>query len=435
MALLVLRIISTFFSSDQQWFDSSILGLDLSIPIFSSGKRSASTARAKIALEKAKTQLNEAEEQIRLQLENSKSNYILSIEQYETSKQNLNLAERIENKNQIKYNEGLASSFELRQAQTQLYDAQQNYLQTFILSSCGEGKELSVSDLIATGDLETLRAKKTEISDQQRAIEKDLKILDSVIAAKSGKLQGDVKTKQNVLIYPEMPGTLKRVYVKEGQRVTKGQLLASIDDGGMGSQVSQLKTQAALAKTTFERQKRLWEQKIGSEIQFLQAKSSYEATENAVKQAQSQLGKSTIRAPFSGIIDDVIKDQGNVVSPGPGSEVFRIVNLSDMYITVDVPENNLSGITKGKEAKVYFPVLGDTIISKIRQTGNFINPSNRAFSVEIPVPNKKGNIKPNLSARVSLNDYSSDNAILVPQGIISENADGEQYVYVAGRCQ
>ena len=121
-----------FFSSDQQWFDSSILGLDLSIPIFSSGKRSASTARAKIALEKAKTQLNEAEEQIRLQLENSKSNYILSIEQYETSKQNLNLAERIENKNQIKYNEGLASSFELRQAQTQLYDAQQNYLQSMV---------------------------------------------------------------------------------------------------------------------------------------------------------------------------------------------------------------------------------------------------------------------------------------------------------------
>lgn len=323
---------------------------------------------------------------------------------------------------------------------------------TLILSSCGESKEISVSDLIANGDIETLRAKKTEISDQQRAIEKDLKMLDSVIAAKSGieklplvttltakaekfdhflELQGDVKTKQNVLIYPEMGGTLQRVHVKEGQRVSKGQLLASIDDGGMSSQVSQLKTQAELAKTTYERQKRLWEQKIGSEIQFLQAKSSYEATENAVKQAQSQLGKSTIRAPFSGIIDDVIKDQGTVVAPGPGSEVFRIVNLSDMYITVDVPENNLSGISKGKEAKVYFPVLGDTIISKIRQTGNFINPSNRAFSVEIPVPNKKGNIKPNLSARVSLNDYSNESAILVPQGIISENADGEQYVYVA----
>jgi len=121
-----------FFDSDQRWFDSSILGFDLSIPIFSSGRRSAGTARAKIALEKAKTQLSEAEEQIRLQLESSKSNYILAIEQYETAKENLKLAERIENKNQIKYAEGLASSFELRQAQTQLYDAQQTYLQSMV---------------------------------------------------------------------------------------------------------------------------------------------------------------------------------------------------------------------------------------------------------------------------------------------------------------
>jgi outer membrane protein TolC len=121
-----------FFDSGQDWFESSVLGFDLSIPLFSSGKRSASTARAKIALEKAKTQLTEAEEQIRLQLENAKSNYILAIEQYETAKENLNLAERIENKNQIKYAEGLASSFELRQAQTQLYDAQQNYLQSMV---------------------------------------------------------------------------------------------------------------------------------------------------------------------------------------------------------------------------------------------------------------------------------------------------------------
>ncbi|MBU2974706.1 TolC family protein [Zobellia sp. B3R18] len=122
----------TFFKSEQDWFDSSVLGLDLSIPLFSSGKRSASTARAKIAMEKAKTQLSEAEEQIRLQLEKAKSDYILSIEEYETAKQNLGLAERIENKNQIKYSEGIASSFDLRQAQTQLYDAQQGYLQSMV---------------------------------------------------------------------------------------------------------------------------------------------------------------------------------------------------------------------------------------------------------------------------------------------------------------
>ena len=326
----------------------------------------------------------------------------------------------------------------------------------FALSSCGDDKVSSIEDLIIQGDLEAIRTKKSELSEQQKSLDAQLKKLDSAISTFKGneklplvttiiakaetfqhflELQGDVKTKQNVLIYPEMAGVLQRVYVKEGQRVSKGQLLASIDDGGLSSQVAQLKTQAELAKTTYERQKRLWEQKIGSEIQFLQAKSSYQATENAVNQAQSQLGKSTIRAPFSGIIDDVIKDQGTVVSPGPGAEVFRIVNLSNMYISVDVPESYLGGIEKGKAAIVYFPVLGDTVLSEIRQTGNFINPSNRVFSAEIPVSNKKGNIKPNLSAKVSLNDYTSENAITIPQSIISENADGEQYVYIATKSE
>lgn len=321
----------------------------------------------------------------------------------------------------------------------------------FLLLACGSEQGQSIEDLIAKGDLEAIRAKKNDISEQQKILEMDVIQLDSVIAILDNtekfplvttitaqqqnfvhylELQGAVKTKQNVLIYPEMQGTLQRVYVKEGQRVIKGQVLATIDDGGLGSQLEQLKTQAELAKTTFERQKRLWEQKIGSEIQYLQAKTNFEAAENAVKQLQSQLGKSTIRAPFSGIIDDVIKDQGTVVAPGQSSEIFRIVNLSNMYIQVDVPETYLSEITKGKEAKVYFPVLGDTIITKIRETGNFINPSNRSFSVEIPVPNKSGNIKPNLTAKVRLNDYSSENAILIPQSIISENAEGEQYVYV-----
>jgi len=321
----------------------------------------------------------------------------------------------------------------------------------FLLLACGSEQGQSIEDLIAKGDLEAIRAKKNDISEQQKTLEMDVIQLDSVIAILDNtekfplvttitaqqqnfvhylELQGAVKTKQNVLIYPEMQGTLQRVYVKEGQRVIKGQVLATIDDGGLGSQLEQLKTQAELAKTTFERQKRLWEQKIGSEIQYLQAKTNFEAAENAVKQLQSQLGKSTIRAPFSGIIDDVIKDQGTVVAPGQSSEIFRIVNLSNMYIQVDVPETYLSEITKGKEAKVYFPVLGDTIITKIRETGNFINPSNRSFSVEIPVPNMSGNIKPNLTAKVRLNDYSSENAILIPQSIISENAEGEQYVYV-----
>ena len=332
----------------------------------------------------------------------------------------------------------------------------QKILQIFalgaILVSCGSDNQQTVDQLISEGDLNALRSKKSELFEKQQLMEAELKKLDSVIGAMSGNenlplvttvvanskkfdhyldLQGDVKTKQNVLIYPEIQGVLKRVYVKEGQQVSKGQILASIEDGGMGSQLEQLKTQAQLAKTTFERQEKLWEQKIGSEIQYLQAKTNFESSENLVKQMQSQLGKSTIRAPFSGIIDDVIKDQGTVVSPGPGSEVFRIVNLSDMYIVVEVPETYLGSIKNGKEAKVYFPVLGDSIMTNIRQTGNFINPGNRSFTVEIPVPNKTGTIKPNLTAKVQLNDYTSENAILIPQSIVSENADGEQYAYVA----
>lgn len=325
-------------------------------------------------------------------------------------------------------------------------------LLALILTSCGNGTTKSVETLIAEGNLEEIKQKKQEITEQQKILNSDLKLLDSVINEKDNgsklalvstfktdvrafqhylDLQGNVMTKQNVLIYPEMTGTLIKVYVKEGQKVKKGQLLATIDDGGMKSQLEQLKTQAALAKTTFERQKRLWDQKIGSEIQYLQAETNYEAVVNSVKQAESQLAKSNIRAPFSGILDNVIQEQGTVVSPANGQAVFRIVNLSDMYIEVDVPEGYLKGVTVGKEVKIFFPVLGDSITSTIRQTGNFINPTNRSFRVEIAVPNKKGNIKPNLTARVQINNYSSNNAILIPQSVISENALGEQYVYLA----
>ena len=245
------------------------------------------------------------------------------------------------------------------------------------------------------------------------------------------ELQGDVQTKKNILLYPEMAGTLIRVLVREGDAVRKGQVLARIDDGGMASGLEQLRTQAALAETTFQRQKRLWEQQIGSEIQYLQAKTNYEAATNAVSQAEAQLAKSVIRAPFSGIVDDVMQEQGSTANPVAGMPVFRLVNLSDMYVEVDVPESYLESVRPGKEVLIYLPVLGDSIQSTVRQTGNFINPANRSFSVEIPVPNVEGAVKPNLTARVRINDYTAENALLVPPSVISENAEGQQYVYVA----
>lgn len=321
-----------------------------------------------------------------------------------------------------------------------------------LVASCGGGeKSKDIDTLLKSEDLKAIRAKKTEIVAEQQKINKQLKELDSVIAKLSPnqkvplittykikdtvfnhflELQGNVKTKQNVLVYPEMPGTLLRIYVKEGQRVAKGQILGSIDDGGMSSQVAQMETQLALAKTTFERQKRLWEQKIGSEIQYLQAKASYESQENALKQLKSQLNKASLRAPFAGVVDDVIKEQGTVVAPGMGSEVFRIVNLNNMYVETDVPESYVSSIKKGKNVEVEFPILGKTINSKVRQAGNFINPANRTFKVEVGVSNKDKAIKPNLTAKLKINDYTNTKAILIPQSIISENAKGEQYVYV-----
>lgn len=321
---------------------------------------------------------------------------------------------------------------------------------TVLMVSCGGDASSSMEDVLSA-DVETIREKRSEVEVQLKELEGQIALLDSAIASKDDnaklplvttmsvatqkfdhylELQGDVMTDQNVLVYPEMAGTLYRIYVKEGQSVFKGQLLASIDDGGLSSQLAQLKTQLALAKTTFERQERLWNQNIGSEIQYLQAKSQYEAQESAVKQLESQVAKSSIRAPFSGIVDEVIKDQGTVVSPGPSSEVFRIVNLSDMYVEVQVPEAHLGNVSPGKAVEVYFPILGNAVQTKVRQTGNFINPGNRSFRVEIPVPNKEGKIKPNLTAIAKINDYTNEEAILIPQSVVSENAMGDQYVYL-----
>ena len=324
-------------------------------------------------------------------------------------------------------------------------------LTALILTSCEGKKATSVAGILATNDLAQIKSKKAALDTKQQALSAELKQLNDRLDALNKdkniplittfkveetvfthfiELQGNVQTKQNVLIYPEMPGILKSVFVKEGQLVAKGEILANIDDGGMSEQLAQLSANAQLAKTTYERQNKLWTQKIGSEMQFLQAKTSFEAQTSAVNQLKSQLKKAVIRAPFSGIIDNVFKERGIVVAPGIGSEIFRIINLSNMYIETEVPETYISSITKNKAVRVNFPVLGETVTSKVRQVGNFINPSNRSFKIEIGVPNLNGKVKPNLTAKLKLNDYTNTNAVLIPQSIISENAKGAQFIYI-----
>ena len=322
---------------------------------------------------------------------------------------------------------------------------------TSVLISCGEEKKNTIEDIVSSGTLKELTAKKKEITTNLEAINKDLAAINRAISKKDTlqklplvttitakaevfkhyiELQGSVKTKQNILVYPEMPGILKSIAVKEGQKVSKGQLLAMINDGGLSNQVAQLAATTQLAKTMFERQKRLWDQKIGSEMQFLQTKTNYKAQKNSLEQLKKQQSKAAIRAPFSGVIDDIFKEEGTVIAPGIGAEVFRIINLDKMYIEAEVPESYITSVKKNKEVKVNFPVLDKTLNSKITQVGSFINPNNRSFKIEIPVINKDGNVKPNLTAKLQINDYTDKKAILIPQSLISENANGAQFIYI-----
>jgi len=323
-------------------------------------------------------------------------------------------------------------------------------LLALLIVSCSGDKKNSVENVMESGNLETIRKKRGELVNEQQAINDQISLLDEriqnldtikhipLITAFTAtpvvfnhvlELQGNVTTKNLLTITPEYNGILTNVYVTEGQKVSKGQLLGKIDDGGLSQQLAQLKIQSDLAKTTYERQKRLWDQNIGSEIQFLQAKSTYESQQEAVNQLNQQISKTTIKAPFSGTIDDVITEQGSVVAAGQ-TQLMRIVNLDDMYIETEVPERYVADVVKGKQVTVDLPILGKTLETEVRQAASFINPANRTFKVEVNIPNKDKSIKPNLTARLKINDYTNDKALLIPQSVISENAEGEQYIYV-----
>lgn len=317
-----------------------------------------------------------------------------------------------------------------------------------LMVSCGKGE--SVEKVIESGDLSEIRAKKAELSSLQSELSAEIAKLDAAIAKMDVnsnftlvevepvsdslfkhyvEIPGDVETDQNITIYPEFSGVLVDVKVDEGDRVQKGQILARIDDGGLSSQLAQMETQAALTKTTFERQQRLWEQNIGSEIQYLEAKANHEAIQNSVNQMRSQLAKTVVRAPFSGIIDEAFSEEGEVVAPGQ-SKLFRLINLKDMYISAAVPESYLNKIKKGTEVMVEIGATGTSFISEVRQVGNFINPNNRTFEIQVAVPQEAENVKPNLIATVKLNDYTSEGAIIIPENVVQTNATGEKVAYV-----
>ncbi len=320
------------------------------------------------------------------------------------------------------------------------------------ISACQpKEEEVSINELIIEGNLDAIKERLAKEEGELMELTKGIDLLkeareeldtttkrlplvraltlEDTLFKHYVEVQGSVKTKDDVMVYPEYSGVMTHLYVSEGQYIKKGALVAKVDDGGLTQQIAQQEVQLDLARTTYERQKRLWDQNIGSEIQYLQAKSQVESLEKAIDVTRKQMTKVNVYAPFSGIVEQVITKQGQVVSPG-ATPLFRLVNLGSMFVEAEVPESYLPNIKKGTEVEVEFEALDRTYNSRVRRVNNTINPNSRSFIIEVNVPNKDRLVKPNLIANLRLNDYTSKEAILIPGSIVLENSEGESYVFL-----
>ena len=319
-----------------------------------------------------------------------------------------------------------------------------------IISGCNSSRNASIESLIELGDLEELKKRKKEYVDAMNTMKVELNDINNGISLLDEnerltlvskyeiqqtifntyiEAQANLKTRKNVLILPEFQGTLEKVFVSEGQKVKKGQLLAEINDSGLNEQYEQMIIQAEFAKENFERTQRLWDNNIGSEMQYLKSKTDYEASKKMVDQMKDRLSKTKIYAPFDGEIDEIISNVGSNLIPGV-SQILRLVNLDIIYAESFVSEKYISFIGEGTEAIVQIPLLNMEYRSSVNQTGNFINPSNRTFRIEVPVKNFDNRIKQNLDAKIKINIYKKDDAIVIPLRIVREDALGKNFVYV-----
>ena len=296
--------------------------------------------------------------------------------------------------------------------------------------------------------LTDLKIKKTALLDQLNEISNELKSVESAISTLDTlkrlmtvtsykaeekefnhyiEVQGIVKADKTIGLRAEMGGTITAILIKQGQRVSKGQILATLESSVIDNSVLQLTTQLNLATTTYERQARLWDQKIGSEIQFLQSKAQKEGLENSLNSLKAQAHKMKIIAPFSGIIDQVFAKTGELISPQ--TPFLRLVNLDNVYIESEITETYLKAITKGTKALVHFNSINTTIEASITQVGNFINPNNRSFKTRIDIKNTNNDLKANLLANIKINDFNAS-GIVIPSKFIQQDRNGNTFVYV-----
>ncbi len=306
--------------------------------------------------------------------------------------------------------------------------------------SCGSKSTDSLAELKQQKD--SLKTLYDDIAIQIAAIDQQIKAADTnlrlplvtlnAVEVKTFnhfvEVQGAVETGGNALLYPEAPGVITAILVKEGSRVNKGDVIMKIDAAVLQSTLIEVETQYDLAKQIFEKQERLWNEKIGSEVQYLQAKTNKEALEQKLKTVKQQANMYVVKSPITGIVDEILPKVGE--SANPMMPVARVINYNETYIKADVSENYISILKEGTLVNVNFPTIHQTFECKLSRVADFINPNNRSFKIYIDLSNVKADLKPNLLADISIRDFSQDSAVVVPSSIIQQDRNGNNYVYV-----
>lgn len=240
---------------------------------------------------------------------------------------------------------------------------------------------------------------------------------------------GELEAKNEAYISPEVSGQITKINVIEGQKVSKGQLLAKLNTSLIEKNIEEVKTQLNLAEIFYNKQTELWNKGVGSERQYLETKNNYESLKNKLATLQEQYNMSIIRSPIDGYVENIMLKQGELASPG--MQLMLIVDLDKLFVSAKLSETYLPVIKKGDIVGITFPTYPDIILEeKVSRVGNVLNKQNRTFMVEVEINNLDGRLKPNLLATIKINDYNAKDAIIVPSLVIREDVIGS-YLYVA----
>ena len=245
------------------------------------------------------------------------------------------------------------------------------------------------------------------------------------------EIQGTVESDEVATVTVETPGRLTMQRMEVGDRVRKGQLVAKVDLEQLDKQLAELQTQLDLATDVYNRQKRLWDQNIGTEIQFLEAQTRKESLEKTLETIRFNQNKANVYAPISGVVQTVNLKAGELASPG--LPIAMLMDTRDLKVVADVPEKYLSAVKRGDVVTVRFPALNKEVDAKVTRIGSTINPANRTFEVEVDMPNRDGELKPNLLAEMRINDETLENAVTVPVPLVQQEVSGRNFVYVVAQ--